>query len=563
MCVLTYYPCSCIPVLGVCLLTTLPQAQAQCEVAKLLPTQPLGVLHFGKAVSISDDLLIVGADLDYSPLPKAGSAFIFRREGRHWIEEANLTASDAGIEDRFGISVAVSGDLAAVGSFGHDHMGEESGAAYVFRRVSSSWVEEAELLASDAAVHDGFGFSIDIDGQVIAVGAVGNDDAGESSGSVYIFRRNDNGTPADPDDDSWFEEAKLTASDAAAGALFGHSVSISSDRVLVGARDADGAATDSGSAYVFQREGLGWMEEAKLVGSDSAAYDHFGYSVSLDGLVAVVGATAHKHPDTDEVIGAAYVFRHDENGTPYNPGDDFWVEEAELTASDAAAYDSFGWSVSISEGRIMVGTPWTSDAAPAAGSAYLFEQVGSSWVEQGEFTASDAAEDDHFAGSLSISGDFFVAGAVAHDHAGGNVGAAYVFAVAGDDCNANDTPDICETDTDGDDVIDDCDVCPGFNDNVDSDEDGTPDGCDGCPHDADKLDAGVCGCGVPDEGDNDGDGVLDCIDQCPGLDDGVFAPDCVTAIPTVSHWGILVLTLLLLAAAKARFAGRGVGSSNS
>ena len=102
MCVRSYDPRSSILVLGVGLLTTLPQAHAQCEVAELLPTQPLGVLHFGKAVSISDDLLIVGADLDYSPLPKAGSAFVFRREGRHWIEEANLTASDPGVEDRFG-----------------------------------------------------------------------------------------------------------------------------------------------------------------------------------------------------------------------------------------------------------------------------------------------------------------------------------------------------------------------------------------------------------------------------------------------------------------------------
>jgi hypothetical protein len=90
----------------------------------------------------------------------------------------------------------------------------------------------------------------------------------------------------------------------------------------------------------------------------------------------------------------------------------------------------------------------------------------------------------------------------------------------------------------------------------DSDGDGTPDLCENCPFDPDKFEPGICGCGIPDVGDDDADGVLDCVDQCPNVDDAVFAPGCVDAIPTVSGWGLVVLTLLLLVAHKIHFTRR-------
>jgi len=115
-----------------------------------------------------------------------------------------------------------------------------------------------------------------------------------------------------------------------------------------------------------------------------------------------------------------------------------------------------------------------------------------------------------------------------------------------------DNPD----DTDGDGVCDSDDACPGFDDGVDADQDGMPDDCDGCPFDPAKNAPGVCGCGVSDDEDADGDGIPDCVDQCPGVDDGAFAPECTDAIPTVSHWGLAILTLLLLTAGKVHFRRR-------
>jgi hypothetical protein len=109
MCIRPFYPFTSLFAAVGCLLASSPPTQAQCELDELISPNVSAVAHFGSSVSISDDLLMVGAELDYSPIMKAGSAFIYRREGAHWIEEAKLTASDQAFLDRMGFSVAISG----------------------------------------------------------------------------------------------------------------------------------------------------------------------------------------------------------------------------------------------------------------------------------------------------------------------------------------------------------------------------------------------------------------------------------------------------------------------
>ena len=142
-------------------------------------------------------------------------------------EVAKLTASDAAADDVFGNGfVSISGDTAVVGAYLNDDAGTDSGSAYVFVRNGTSWTQQAKLTASDAAAGDQFGFAVSISGDTAVVGAFGNDDAGSNSGSAYVFVRS--GT-------SWTQQAKLTASDAAAGDGFGVPVSISGDTAVVGA----------------------------------------------------------------------------------------------------------------------------------------------------------------------------------------------------------------------------------------------------------------------------------------------------------------------------------------
>jgi len=259
---------------------------------------------FGRSVALSGDTAVVGADLDdHAGGTRAGSAYVFVRSGTDWAEQAKLTASDAAADDFFGYSVAVSGDTVVVGARNDDHAGgTNAGSVYVFVRSGTDWVEQAKLTASDATVRDYFGQSVALRGDTVVVGAL-DDGAGQYSGSVYVFVRS--GT-------TWSEQAKLTASDATADDQFGWSVALSGDTAVVGARVDDVGGQNSGSAYVFVRSGTTWSQQAKLTASDAAADDFFGASVALSGGIAVVGAK--QNDDAGQNSGSAYVFARSGTG---------------------------------------------------------------------------------------------------------------------------------------------------------------------------------------------------------------------------------------------------------
>ena len=319
------------------------------------------------------------------------------------IIETKLTADDAAEGDYFGFSVSVSGDHALVGAWGDDDAGPLSGSAYVFERdAGGSWSQVAKLTASDAAESDFFGRSVSVSGDRTLVGAYfRDDDAGLESGSAYVFERDVGG--------SWSQVAKLTADDAAADDRFGYSVSVSGDRALVGAGWDDDGGLDSGSAYVFERDAGGsWSQVAKLTADDAAADDRFGYSVSVSGDRALVGAGWDDDGGLDS--GSAYVFERDGGGT--------WSQVAKLTADDAAA-SRFGVSVSVDGDDALVG---------ATGSAYVFERdAGGSWSQIAKLTADDAAAGDYFGRSVSVSRDRALVGADWDGDAGDRSGSAYVF----------------------------------------------------------------------------------------------------------------------------------------
>ena len=153
-------------------------------------------------------------------------------------------------------------------------------------------------------------------------------------------------------------ETKLTADDGAAGDYFGYSVSISGDTAVVGAYQDDGS---KGSAYVFERSGTTWGQQAKLIAGDGAADDYFGISVSISGDTAVVGA--YRDDDKASSTGSAYVFER--TGTT-------WSQQDKLTASDGAAGDYFGYSVSINGDTIAVGAHYDDDDGDNSGSAYVY-----------------------------------------------------------------------------------------------------------------------------------------------------------------------------------------------
>jgi hypothetical protein len=423
-------------------------------------------------VAIDGDTGVVGAAFDDDAGTSSGSAYVFVRSGMDWVQQAKLTALDPASGDQFGLGVAISDDTVIVAAPGDDDAGTDSGSAYVFVRSGTAWTQQAKLTALDAVAGDQFGSWVAMEGDTAVVGAAGDDDGGDASGSAYVFVRVGS---------TWTEQAKLTAADAAAGDAFGTAVSISGDTVVVAARLDDGiGGADFGAAHVFTRSGTVWSSQAKLTALDGAALDEFGTSVSISGNTVLVGARFDD--DGGDRSGSVYVFvRSGIN----------WSQQAKLTASDAAPISSFGVSVAVTGHTAVIGAFETNQTGTGSGSAYLFARTGSVWSERQMITASDAQAGELFGNSCSIAGDTVLIGA--RSNIPQNPGSAYVF-------------EIGIFDRDGDGIADLCDGCPlnADSDQTDGDLDGFGDACDNCPFDAN-----------PDQADDDEDGLGDACDPCP------------------------------------------------
>lgn len=423
---------------------------------------------FGWSVAVSGDTVVVGAPFESSgatgvggdPADRsanaAGAAYVFVRSGARWSQQAYLKASNTDKSDRFGFSVAISGDTVVVGAVGEDSNAtgvdgdqadnsfKSAGAAYVFVRDGGRWSQQAYLKAANAGARDLYGWSVAVSGDTVVVGAPGessastriddgqNSDAARHSGAAYVFARS--GT-------RWSQQAYLKAFNTDKGDQFGGSVAISGDTVVVGALNedstgrwkrttgvdgihADNSARDSGAAYVFVRNDASWRQQAYLKASNAGAGDLFGVSVAVTGDTVVVGAT-EEDSDTSGVdgnqisnaavdSGAAYVFVR--NGVR-------WNQQAYLKAFNTHVGDRFGWSVAASGKTVIVGAPHESNdysdvntgkangAADDAGAAYVYVRSGADWNPQSYLKASNIDAGDLFGGSVALSGDTVVAGA--------------------------------------------------------------------------------------------------------------------------------------------------------
>ena len=368
--------------------------------------------RLGVSVAMSGDTAIVGS-LDTGLGPHQGAAYVFTHNGETWTEQAKLVASDGAALDRFSYNaVAVSGDTALVGAmWDDDGVDQDQGSAYVFTRSGTAWTQQAKLIASDGAAQDNFGFSVALSGDTAVIGAYWDDDGFTHQGSAYVFTRS--GT-------TWTQQKKLTAPVGVTDQQFGYSVAVSDDTVLVGAvGDRVGANDDQGSAYVFTRTGNDWTQEAQLVAVGGAAGDGAGQAVGLSGDSAVVGAL-NDDVGTNLDQGSAYIFAR--TGTT-------WDQQAHLTASDGAAADLFGRAAAISGDTALIGAEWDdTDGRENQGSAYIYRRSGAMWPQQEKLTASDGALGDLFGTSVAISGDAGIIGA-SFDDVGFNPdqGSVYVF----------------------------------------------------------------------------------------------------------------------------------------
>jgi len=353
--------------------------------------------RFGNSVSLSGDTLAVGAyreqsnatvingDESDNSLTEAGAVYVFTRSGAVWSQQAYIKASNTGDRDRFGWSVALSGDTLAVGATledSNDNSLADSGAVYVFSRSGTIWSQQTYLKASNPDSDDNFGYSVALSGDTLAVGA--DREASMANG--------------------------------------------------IGGDQGDNSLSNAGAVYVYTRNGTAWSQQAYIKASNTGTNDVFGWSLALDGETLAVGAPGEASSasgingnQTDDSIpyaGAVYLFTRDGAA---------WSQQAYVKASNPGMNDTFGWSVALSNDTLAAGA---KGVQANAGAVYLFTRNGTAWSQQDYVTPAVIDSGDLFGYSVALSGDTLAAGAPGeasidgdplNNNEPGGVGAAYVF----------------------------------------------------------------------------------------------------------------------------------------
>jgi len=382
-------------------------ASSQCRGERLPAIDVVDFDWFGWAVAVRGDVAVASFPSHFGAGPcTEGAAWVFERAGAGWEPTAKLEGFPCS-EFNFGASVAVDGDVVVVGVPDHRLPGNlVRGAVRVFRRGMLGWSDEATLVPSGSELA-GAGSSVAIDGDTIVVGDPAAFVNGFFGGAVYVFRHDALG---------WVEEQRLTASDATLGDQFGWSVSVSGDRIVVGAMDDDDLGDLSGSAYVFLRTASGWIEEAKLLPADGDRSSRFGGSVSISHEAILVGAVEY---GVALRPGSAYVFRWDGMS---------WSQEAQLRGTQLEL-SSFGHSVSLDCDVALIGAPTRWSASPQVGAAYMFERTPSGWVMREEVDDCSDNANYHYGRAVALSGDTALVSALGDDDAGEDAGAVFALSV--------------------------------------------------------------------------------------------------------------------------------------
>jgi hypothetical protein len=239
---------------------------------------------FGASLALFDDTLAVGAPFDAASVP--GSVHVFVRSTEGWSLQGELHQDDESYCAQLGQSLALDGEVLLVGAWGKSdgswtQPGFLRGGAYVFRRTGGSWRQEAAFQPAEVLALDRFGASVALDGEVAVVGAPYADPLGSFSGRVWVFRH---------DGAAWAQEASLVAPDGSSGDRFGTSVAVRGSTLMVGAPRADGAAPEQGVVYVYEHDGSTWSMTQAFSDPLGARGDRFGATLSLLGDDVAVGA---------------------------------------------------------------------------------------------------------------------------------------------------------------------------------------------------------------------------------------------------------------------------------
>lgn len=373
-------------------------ARGQCEIVRDVAFDGKPNDRFGSAVAVSGNVAVVGSPIDRDAGIRSGSAYVFERDPSGWQFVDKLLPSGRAAYDDLGFSVAVSGKTLVVGALNGD-------AVYLYERVASTWVEVAKLEPSDPGPFDGFGMAVSVLGDIVVVGAPGYNFS-TSTGAVYVYQRDQGVWPTH---ETW----KLTASDATPGRRYGRAVAMTPGQIVVG-------SPGTGSVYVNEKVPSGWIETAKLIPSDGQIGGGVGSALAATEDTILIGASAHGEWQVhlDNLAGAAWVFER-RGGA--------WVETVELIGTGAGLNREAALSVALEGDRAFLGVGW--DWSESMGVVFVFDRTPTGDWEQMETRQLrrywGAQSYEAFGQSIAVDGDTLVVGAPRAEYLGSYSGAVY------------------------------------------------------------------------------------------------------------------------------------------
>ena len=357
-----------------------------------------GGLDFGSSVAISGDVAVVGVPRWFGS-NGPGAAVIYGRQGAAWAVDAVLTGDNpfsggVGEGDQFGFAVAVDGERVVIGApYEIDAGVLNTGVVYIYKQDASGWIKEARIANPIPAVQDLFGFSVDIHGDRLVVGSPTL--TSFLTEDVFIFKRSGA---------AWPLEQILVPTSSSFGAYFGRSVAIHDERILIGVPDYL-SGTTPGRVAAYEYSGTQWLPSQVILPQQSSTKDTFGRAIAMDGDRAIIGGW---HKDQ------AWIFHH-EGGA--------WMERAHLTGP---AFSHFGSSVAIQDDHALVGIPlWGTSAITGAVQTVRYD--GATWIEEGALVATDKADGDEFGSSAALQDGRMIIGARRTDQLGVDSGSAYAY----------------------------------------------------------------------------------------------------------------------------------------
>ena len=409
--------------------------------------------YYGFKVSISGDYAVVGAPYhDYDPyninfLNGAGAVFILKKDAAgNWAEHQKIVAPDRVAWDLFGYEVRIQDDAIIIGAIGNDRDANNNflswsiGAVYIFRKLSDGkFYHEQKLVPADTKGSYHFGISADIDGKYAIIGKNWDDydnqniDYMNDAGSAYIYERNNKG--------KWVLHKKITPSDRDSFDYFGRSVSISGNHAVIGSFGSKypisktNSKWRAGAAYIFTNFNGVWGENQKLTAPTRRFNDIFGFNVSMDDSMVLIGAYGDDYDAYENNwignAGATHLFTL--NGF-------VWKHSQKIVAIDRTRNSHFGYSVNVNENTLAVGAFFHQNDLNfqnpfrGAGAGYIFKkEVNNQYAQSSKLVAKSRDTLDYFGRSIATTDDFAIVGAHLEDDDKNNqnkrinTGSAYIF----------------------------------------------------------------------------------------------------------------------------------------